>query len=99
MVVGKLVLSLIKDTYEQLGLQGSPSRYQKKYRYGNIKTSKHYHNSTIVIIAFFFCSVVEIDLKAAHFKPGKANYERVKQCLNEILNLKVDFILSWTDQG
>jgi hypothetical protein len=38
MVVGKLVLSLIKDTYEQLGLQGSPSRYQKKHRYGNIKT-------------------------------------------------------------
>ena len=27
--------------------------------------------------------VVEVDLKAAHFKPGKANYERVKQCLNE----------------
>ena len=34
MVAGKLVLSLVKDTYEQLGLQGSPSCYQKKHRYG-----------------------------------------------------------------
>ena len=34
-VTGKLVLSLVKDTYEQLGLQGSPSRYQKQHRYGN----------------------------------------------------------------
>lgn len=43
--------------------------------------------------------VVEVELKAAHFKPGKANYERVKQCLNERLNQEVDFILSWTCQG
>ena len=43
--------------------------------------------------------VIEVDLKAAHFKPGKANYERVKQCLNERLNQQVDFIISWTNQG
>ena len=43
--------------------------------------------------------MVEIDLKATHFKPGKANYERVKRCLGERLNQEVDFIISWTGHG
>jgi ribonuclease P/MRP protein subunit RPP40 len=30
---GKLVLSVDKDTYEQLGLVGRPSRYQKGHRF------------------------------------------------------------------
>ena len=43
--------------------------------------------------------VVEVDLKAAHFKPGKANYERVRQCLNERMEQDVDFIIGWADHG
>ena len=43
--------------------------------------------------------VIEVDLKAAHFKPGKANYERVKRCLSERLSQDVDFVLSWTGHG
>ena len=32
--IGVLLLSLDKDTYEQLGLQGKPSKFQKQQRYG-----------------------------------------------------------------
>ena len=45
---GKLVLSVVKDTYEQLGLQGSPSRYQKHHRYGKALM----HTEGPVLIAF-----------------------------------------------
>ena len=48
---------------------------------------------------YIYTLVVEVDLKAAHFKPGKANYERVKQCLDERLNQTVNFVLSWYSQG
>ena len=38
---------------------------------------------TFAIIALYCSSVIEVNLKAAHFKAGKTNYERVK---NERLN-------------
>ena len=44
-------------------------------------------------------SVVEVDLTASCFKPGKPNYDRVKWSLSEQLNLEVDFILSWSSKG
>ena len=31
---GKLILSVDKDTYEQLGLVGKPSQFQKQHRFG-----------------------------------------------------------------
>lgn len=44
-------------------------------------------------------SVVEVDLKAEFFKPGKPYYERAKFCLKEKDNLSADFILVWDNTG
>lgn len=98
---GKLVLSVVKDTYEQLGLQGRPSHYQKQHRHGNSLSRKIYMIKvhTLANALYIHCPVVEVDLKAAHFKPGKANYEHVKQCLNERLEQDVDFLLGWAHKG
>ena len=44
--VGKLVLSVDKDTYEQLGLVGKPSRFQKQHRFckfSDIHVNVHVH--------------------------------------------------------
>lgn len=38
--------------------------------------------------------VVEIDLLAEHFRPGKPNYERLKVALTKNLPLKMDFLLA-----
>lgn len=43
-------------------------------------------------------AVVEVDLSAPSFKPGKAGYGRVKRCLSE-LNLQADFVLAWDSKG
>ncbi|XP_067055757.1 ribonuclease P protein subunit p40-like isoform X1 [Acropora muricata] len=73
---GTLILSLNKDTYEQLGLTGKPSAFQKKQRF-----------------------IVEVDLKAPHFVPGKKNYDRVKWCLKENQPMTFKFLMSWTKAG
>ena len=39
------------------------------------------------------CAVVDIDLLASSFIPGKPNYERVKQALQSHLPLVMDFAL------
>ena len=39
LLLGKLVLSVTKDTYEQLGLQGVQSRYQD-HRYGETASER-----------------------------------------------------------
>ncbi|XP_068697129.1 ribonuclease P protein subunit p40-like isoform X1 [Montipora foliosa] len=73
---GMLILSLDKDTYEQLGLTGKPSAFQKKQRF-----------------------IVEVDLKAPYFVPGKKYYDRVKWCLKEKEPMTFKFIMSWTNEG
>ena len=44
-------------------------------------------------------AVIELDLTAPHFKPGKPNYERVKWCLSGRLGMEADFVISWTCHG
>lgn len=39
--------------------------------------------------------VVRIDLTAPLFQPGKKNFERVKWCLTERLNLSFNFLVTW----
>ena len=43
--------------------------------------------------------VVEIDLLAQHFRPGKPNYERLKVALTKNLPLKMDFLLAIGELG
>lgn len=40
-----------------------------------------------------------IELKAAHFCPGKKNYERIKWCLTSRMNLNFDIIMAWDPPG
>ncbi|XP_077983099.1 uncharacterized protein LOC144437939 [Glandiceps talaboti] len=72
---GILLLSVDKDTYEELGLVGTPSQF-------NIHKKQRKF-------------VIEIDLTATAFHPGKKNYERVSWCLKDRLDLNFDFYLSW----
>ena len=44
-------------------------------------------------------AVVEVDLTAPNFKPGKPNYDRVQWCLSGRLGLKADFTIAWTPKG
>ena len=46
-----------------------------------------------------FLTVVEIDLTAAHFRPGKPNCYRVKWSLSERLGEDVDFIMCHSPSG
>jgi len=48
---GVLILSLDKDTYEQLGLTGKPSAFQKKHRF-----SKCNIDITITEIMLVICT-------------------------------------------
>ncbi|KAL9975721.1 hypothetical protein ACROYT_G012913 [Oculina patagonica] len=75
-LLGILILSLDKDTYEQLGLTGKPSAFQKKHRF-----------------------IVEVNLAAPYFVPGKKLYERVRWCLKDKLQLTFKFLMSWTKEG
>ena len=43
--------------------------------------------------------MVEVDLTAPNFKPGKPNYDRVQWCLTGRLGLKADFTIAWTPKG
>lgn len=45
-----------------------------------------------MFVSFCTFSVVTVDLKEKHFRPGKRNYERTKRCLDQ---LKLNFIISW----
>ena len=48
---------------------------------------------------YLFFSVVKIDLLADYFVPGKKNYERVRWCVTDQLQLKFDFLLTWVPPG
>lgn len=43
--------------------------------------------------------VVRVDLTAPHFQQGKKNFERVKWCLSERLNLSFNFLITWIPNG
>ena len=91
------MLSVDKDTYEQLGLVGKPSRFQKQHRFCKFSiavlgTSCEHTYYTIVL-------VVEVDLLADHFRPSKPNYDRVKWCLEERLGGDVHFVLCHSPTG
>lgn len=65
-----------KDTYEQLGLVGKPSRFQKQHRF-----------------------LVEVDLTASHFRPGKPNYDRVRWSFAKQLGENVRYLLCHLPTG
>ena len=46
-----------------------------------------------------FLTVVEVDLTAAHFRPGKPNYDRVKWSLSERMGEDVDFVMCHSASG
>lgn len=46
-----------------------------------------------------FKPVVEIDVKAESFKPGKPNYHRVIKSFEERSELKFDILLTWDPHG
>ncbi|GAB6033580.1 Ribonuclease P protein subunit p40 [Chamberlinius hualienensis] len=71
---GKLVLSLTKDTFEELGLEGRKSRFEPK------KSRKF---------------VIEIDLLAKSFYPGKPNFDRMLHKFEERVGLTFDFLCTW----
>ena len=53
-------------------------------------------------VCFYFSQygpVVDIDLMAPTFVPGKANYERVKQALSSNVPLTFDFVLTAGEVG
>ena len=50
-----------------------------------------YHTCTCICVNSLV--VVEVDLTAAHFQPGKPNYERVKWSLEERLGEDIRFVL------
>lgn len=43
--------------------------------------------------------VVEVNLAAPYFVPGKKLYERVRWCLKDKLQLTFKFLMSWTKEG
>ena len=43
--------------------------------------------------------VVEVDLAAPYFVPGKKLYERVRWCLKDKHHLAFKFLMSWTSEG
>lgn len=69
---GMLILSLTKDTYQQLGLVGRPCRYAfgASGRMGDRKSGP---------VSRY---IVELPLCDASFVPGKRGFERAKQCLH-----------------
>ena len=54
------------------------------------------------LIYSLFCVrdvVVQLDLKAEFFMPGKSCYERACTCLKNSPHLQADFIFSWNPCG
>ena len=51
------------------------------------------------LVNFFLSKVIEVDLTATFFVPGKKFYERVKWCLKERMDLKFKFLMFWTNDG
>lgn len=43
--------------------------------------------------------VVEVNLAAPYFVPGKKLYERVRWCLKDKLQLTFKFLMGWTNEG
>lgn len=69
---GLLVLSVTKDTYEQLGLVGKASEFHRGSRF-----------------------IIEINLLAESFQPGRKLYDRVHWCLTDRLALTMTFLLAF----
>ena len=53
----------------------------------------------ISIILFKNDSVVEVDLTAPYFVPGKKHYDRVRWCLKDKQQLTFKFLMSWKNEG
>ena len=86
------MMSVDKDMYEQLGLQGTHSRYLK-HRYCELSTCQSFP------VCYVVHAVVEVDLSSGAFCPGKPGYERVKRCVTDRLQLEADYILTWENSG
>ena len=52
LTVGVLILSLDKDTYEQLGLTGKPSAFQKKHKFSKYNITVG-HFMLVIVLSYF----------------------------------------------
>lgn len=68
---GKLVLSLDRDTYQQLGLEGTTPKY---WKHSSSSSSSNNGDSERRVV---------VDLSAPSFVPGKPLHDRVLWCLSE----------------
>lgn len=107
-----MILSVNKDTYEQLGLEGKESQYTHKQpmRYGEflmgtLDTSL-YKRIVVFCIADLFLFlwislfvVVTVDLADKSMVPGSKRYNRVLWALKEKVPLKMDFLLARHSAG
>ena len=66
-----------------------------------LNIGQHYYTlyMKFVIIEVYFLLVVEVDLKAEYFKPGKPCYERTNTCVTNQQELRADFIFSLDSCG
>ena len=65
--------------------------------YEGTNVSQHWRQGCLSYVYMYLCYnslvVVEVDLTAAHFQPGKPNYEHVKWSLEERLGEDIRFVL------
>lgn len=101
---GKLILSLTKGTFQQLGIEGRVVDFSRKHpdRFGMLFYLVIYFFLHLFWLNNSLCyvvSVVTIDLMAESFQEGRKNYDHVKQRLQSLENLVFNVILAWDPHG
>ena len=96
---GILHLSLTKDTYECLGIQGKRSPFNNKLRFGtffilfsSFQCNYRYEKQKIFTFFLYFLDI-ELNLLAPYFQPSKKYYERVLKGFTKA-GLKFKFLFS-----
>ena len=84
---GRLILSLTKDTYGQLGIVGIPSRFGQK---------RHRHCEYLIVYSGRHSlkvpgAVIEVDLREDCMRDGKPGYERLKAGLAKFGSMDMMF--------
>lgn len=83
---GKMILSVDKDTYEQLGLTGKKSAFSSRLKANRFSKCLSAFTCTLRqphTLHRSYQKDITIDLTAPSFKPGKKNYDRVRWCLTD----------------
>ena len=96
---GILKLSISKDMYQELGLNGVPSLCLGKVVAKYSKNVNFIFELIVFILTFFTHLDVSIDLCNNKFQPGSKFYERVLWCFKNRLDLEFDWIMTWKPHG